>query len=296
MVASTTKPDLVKLIKPLLAICADAGEVILGHYHAPNAAHYSDKGDSTPLTAADLAADAILKGALAALTPSIPILSEECAPGERAKQRSWEQYWLIDPLDGTREFLDRTGEFTVNLALIQSQRPVLGVLYIPLEKKACVGIPGELAASYEMRRAGDWCTTPLGCRSLEAGRPLEILASHRHRSKRLHALLEWLKQHWGQYERSNSGSALKFAQLAAGQGDFYPRFSTCCEWDTAAGQAVLEAAGGAVLGMDGQPLRYNTRDSLYSPYFYALADPRHSLWQQLLNDGPGEGAREKPIT
>lgn len=271
-------------------MCSEAGEAIIAHYHAPDASQYSDKGNDTPLTAADLAADAILKRELAALTPSIPILSEESAPGERGKQRSWEEYWLIDPLDGTQEFLDRTGEFTVNVALIREQRPVLGVLYIPLERRACVGIPGEQATHFAAEGDG-WHRTPLRGRTLEAGRPLEVLASHRHRSQRLHDVLDWLEQHWGEYERSNSGSALKFASLAQGQGDFYPRFSTCCEWDTAAGQAVLEAAGGALLGMDGQPLRYNTRDSLYSPYFYGIADSRHSLWQALIGRDDEAGAK-----
>lgn len=287
MAVSTTKPALTALIEPLLAMCAEAGEAILAHYHAADAAHFSDKGDDTPLTAADLAADAILKRALAALTPSIPILSEESAPGHREQQRGWEQYWLIDPLDGTREFLDRTGEFTINIALIQAQQPVLGMLYTPLEHRGCVGIPGELARSYVSGSAGGWSASDLRCRALVEGRPLALLASHRHRSERLRRLLDWLEHHWGSYQRSNSGSALKFVRMAAGEGDFYPRFSTCCEWDTAAGQAVLEAAGGAVLGMDGKPLRYNTRNSLYSPYFYAVADPGHALWQRLIREELG---------
>ncbi|MFK7976171.1 MAG: 3'(2'),5'-bisphosphate nucleotidase CysQ [Halioglobus sp.] len=281
MDTSINSPVLNELVEPLLAICAAAGDAILAHYHAPDAAQYSDKGNDTPLTAADLAADAIIKHGLEVLTPAIPILSEESAPGERREQRSWEQYWLIDPLDGTQEFLDRTGEFTVNVALIQAHKPVLGVLYVPLESQAYVGIPGQSAKKYASTE-GIWHSTPLRCCRLEEGKPLKVLASHRHRSERLRSLLAWLDQSWVGHTRSNSGSALKFAHMSEGQGDFYPRFSTCCEWDTAAGQAVVEAAGGAVLGMDGQPLRYNTRDSLYSPYFYAIADAQHSLWAQLI--------------
>jgi len=275
-------------VQPLLNLGAEAGEAILAHYHAPDSDRYQDKGDDTPLTAADLAADEILKAGLAGLAPEIPILSEESPAGGRSEQREWERYWLVDPLDGTREFLDRTGDFTVNIALIEAHRPVLGVLYVPLGRYACVGIPGQGAWRYDRDAKADknlskrWRSEPIACRQLEAQRPLALLASHRHRSKRLQALLGWIESNWGQYERFNSGSALKFADLAQGEGDLYPRFSTCCEWDTAAGQAIVEAAGGAVLGMDGKPLRYNTRQSLYSPYFYAVADSTHSLWRALV--------------
>jgi 3'(2'), 5'-bisphosphate nucleotidase len=119
---------------------------------------------------------------------------------------------------------------------------------------------------------------------LQPGEALTVLASRRHRGVRLQACLEWLDQRWERVSRNNMGSALKFSQLASGRGDFYPRFSPCCEWDTAAGQAVLEAAGGCVLGMDGEPLRYNCRDSLYSPPFYAIADGAHPLWRRLLQE------------
>ena len=109
-----------------------------------------------------------------------------------------------------------------------------------------------------------------------------VLASRRHKGPRLQDCLEWLERQWGDVERDNSGSALKFCQLAEGRGDFYPRYSPCCEWDTAAGQAILEAAGGALLGLDGEPLSYNRRDSLLSPEFLALGDPSHPLWASLL--------------
>jgi 3'(2'), 5'-bisphosphate nucleotidase len=118
---------------------------------------------------------------------------------------------------------------------------------------------------------------------------LAVLASRRHRNRQLETCLAWLAERWGPVVRHNSGSALKFCQLVAGEGDFYPRFSPCCEWDTAAGQAVLEAAGGALLGIDGLPLRYNCRSSLFSPHFYAIADPGHPLWAELLARG-GFGA------
>ncbi|WP_269473224.1 3'(2'),5'-bisphosphate nucleotidase CysQ family protein [Kineobactrum salinum] len=127
-----------------------------------------------------------------------------------------------------------------------------------------------------------WNTRPLATRPLQRAAGLTVLASRRHQNPRLDACLEWLAARRGPLRRDNSGSALKFCQLAAGEGDFYPRFSPCCEWDVAAGQAVLEAAGGSVLGLDGLPLRYNCRDTLMSPHFYAIADAGHPLWRELL--------------
>ena len=186
---------------------------------------------------------------------------------------------MVDPLDGTKEFLARTGEFTINIALIRDHQAVLGLLYIPLEQVAYVGIPGQLARRYS---GPGWQAESLAVRPLASGRPMTVLASRRHRGPRITACIDWLEQHWGEVARDNSGSALKFCQLAAGRGDFYPRFSPCSEWDTAAGQAVLEAAGGALLGLDGQPLRYNCRDTLLSPDFLAIADPANPLWPELL--------------
>jgi 3'(2'), 5'-bisphosphate nucleotidase len=212
----------------------------------------------------------------------MPVLSEESGEADIAARRQWPRYWLVDPLDGTKEFLARTGEFTVNIALIDCHCPVLGVVYLPLEREAYVGIPGDLAARYDPAAADARPAGRLASRALQEGRSLEVLASRRHRGARLQACLEWLDTHWPSVIRSNMGSALKFCRMADGEGDFYPRFSRCCEWDTAAGQAVLEAAGGRVIGLDGKPLRYNCGDSLYSPAFYALADPEHPLWQQLL--------------
>jgi 3'(2'), 5'-bisphosphate nucleotidase len=275
--------DLQQYVSPLLDLCRQAGAVICQHYHAPRAGDFEAKSDDSPLTRADLASDALLRSGLAALAADVPVLSEESAPVEFAERRQWRRYWLVDPLDGTREFLARTGEFTINIALIDDHRPVLGVLYLPLERRAYVGIPGLQACSYSDLDAGSRVETALTTRSLQPGQPLLVLASRRHRSARLEQCLDWLAANWGEVRRIQAGSALKFLRLAEGVGDFYPRFSPCCEWDTAAGQALLEAAGGAVLGLDGEPLEYNCQDSLYSPPFYALADSCHPLWPRLLS-------------
>lgn len=271
--------DLPDLIPGLLKLCQDAGQRICQHYHAPGADEFQAKGDDSPLTRADIDSHACLAAGLAALTPHLPVLSEESEQHELADRRDWSEFWMVDPLDGTKEFLARTGEFTINIALIREHLPVLGVLYVPLEACAYVGIPGQLARCYQ---GPEWNWNELKTHALQPGQPMTVLASRRHRGPRITACLEWLEAQWGPVERDNSGSALKFCQLAAGRGDFYPRFSPCCEWDTAAGQALLEAAGGALLGLDGEPLRYNCRDTLLSPDFLAIADPQNALWPTLM--------------
>lgn len=277
--------DLSGLVQPLLVLCQQAGQAICDHYHAPGAHQYQSKGDESPLTQADIASHHILEAGLAEITPDLPVLSEESTEADKAIRRDWPVFWMVDPLDGTKEFLARTGEFTINIALIEDHLPTLGLIYLPLTGEAYVGIPGQFARKY---RAPDWSPSALATRALEEGSAMTILASRRHRGPRLQSSLDWLEQTWGDLERDNSGSALKFCQLAAGEGDFYPRYSPCCEWDTAAGQALLEAAGGALLGLDGEPLRYNCGESLLSPDFLAIADPGHPLWQQLLAREAGE--------
>jgi 3'(2'), 5'-bisphosphate nucleotidase len=218
------------------------------------------------------------------MEPQLPVLSEESSPGELEERRAWACYWLVDPLDGTKEFLARTGEFTINIALIEDGRPLLGVLYLPLQEEAYIGIPGLGARRYRSSPEGGWMHDSIHSRKLEQGRALEVLVSRRHGGPRLERCLAWLRERWGMVERLNSGSALKFCRLAEGKGDFYPRFSPCCEWDTAAGQALLEAAGGSLVGLDGLPLTYNRRDSLLSPHFLAVADRDHFLWGQVLEE------------
>ena len=277
--------DLRALVSPLLQLCFEAGELICQHYHAPGDSGLSAKADDSPLTHADLDSHVHLRDGLAQLTPGLPLLSEESSPATKSQRHSWSRYWLVDPLDGTKEFVAGTGEFTINIALIEEHRPVLGLLYVPLQKLGYVGIPGDFAAHFSTSDGLKWerellAPQPLAGDDDSGG--LIVLASRRHQNRQLDACLAWLEARRGPLRRENSGSALKFCSLAEGRGDVYPRFSPCCEWDVAAGQALLEAAGGGVLGLDGAPLRYNCRDTLLSEHFLAVADASSPLWQELL--------------
>lgn len=266
----------------LLSLCADAGDLIAREYHGARADEYREKSDDSPITRADVAAHHCLVEGLRRLLPDIPVLSEESPLEVKAQRHGWERLWLVDPLDGTREFLDRSGEFTVNLALVESGVPRLGILYLPLERVAYLGIPGDNGWRCE-RTDGHWGRRELRPRPFARESGITVLASRRHRNARLDSTLSLLASRAGPIERRDSGSALKFTQLADGGGDCYPRFSPCSEWDVAAGQAILESVGGAVLGLDGRPLRYNARDTLLSPHFLAVADGGASLWGELLD-------------
>jgi 3'(2'), 5'-bisphosphate nucleotidase len=269
------------LVKPLIELARRAGDVICDHYGAADAREFETKGDDSPLTRADMDSHAILKTGLEALADNIPVLSEESDEAETARRLSWEKFWLVDPLDGTKEFLARTGEFTINIALIDANKPVLGLLYVPLTQKAYIGIPGEGAWRYELQGDGRWSSTPVITRALQEGSTMTVLASRRHRGPRLEQCFCWLRDCWGDITRVNSGSAIKFCQMVDGEGDFYPRFSPCSEWDTAAGQALLEAAGGCLVDLKGHAFRYNTRDTLLNPDFYAISDAENPFWRSL---------------
>lgn len=244
-----------------IAIARRAGAAIMTVY--AREFEVMDKDDRSPLTEADLAAHRIIAEDMAALDPALPLLSEEGAHLPWAQRRQWPRHWLVDPLDGTREFVKRNGEFTVNIALIEEGAPVLGVIYAPALDYLCHAERGEGAF---LRTAGGQ-DLPLHCRH-PAPRPLRVLASRSHLDPLTAAALERM----GPAERIGLGSSLKFCRLAEGRVDVYPRFAQTYEWDTAAGQCILEAAGGAVLRLDGRPLDYNRKPELENPHFIALGD------------------------
>lgn len=225
------------------------------------------KSDQTPLTDADLSSHRTLVAVLAAQSPSLPVVSEEASPASHGERAAWPAYWLIDPLDGTKEFLARNGEFTVNVALIEKGRPTLGVVGVPAREEIYTGD----VAGHECLRRSPTGTVRLHARPYAGSRPT-VVASRRHGGEPLREALTRLEREHGAVEVRSVGSALKFCLLAAGAADVYPRLARTSEWDTAAAQAVLEAAGGAVLQLNGEPLAYNKTDML-NPDFVAVADP-----------------------
>lgn len=240
------------------------------------------KADDSPLTQADLAAHRILVAGLQALTPGIPVLSEEAADISWARRQAWPRYWLVDPLDGTREFIKKNGEFTVNIALIDGNQPVLGVVYAPA--LAAGHEPGHAPGPlwHGERGVGAYLRQGDGEQRIQcrqpACAPLQVAASRSHLDARTTAFLARM----GDVQRLGLGSSLKFCKIAQGLADLYPRFGPTSEWDTGAGQCVLEAAGGAVLRLDASVLDYNRKDSLLNPDFIALGDVRLP-WQEWLN-------------
>ena len=241
------------------------------------------KADASPLTAADQAAQRILAAALAELAPDIPMLSEEGEHADGAERQRWSACWIVDPLDGTKEFVARNDEFTVNVALVVGSRPVLGVVGVPARSEAFLGVVpvGRAERITAAGRAG----TPIRTRACPEA-PV-ILASRSHRSAALEQLLDALRARFPGAREQAAGSALKLVELACGRCDGYPRLGPCAEWDIAAGEAVLLAAGGALSRYDGTPLRYNKPDSLLNPDFFAVGDPDSALARWLLAWGEG---------
>ena len=230
------------------------------------------KRDDSPLTAADLAAHRHLMEGLAQLTPELPRLSEEDAEIPFAERQAWHRYWLLDPLDGTREFVKRNGEFTINVALIDDGRPVLGVVHAPVLGTTYSAAEGGGA----WKQTGDAAPIPL--HTVRTRKPPRLLTSRSHRSPALEKLMTRLSPH----ETLNIGSALKFGLVAEGGADLYPRLGPTSEWDTAAGQCVVEQAGGSVTDMSGSPLRYNTKESLINPHFLVAGESGYP-WQQYVS-------------
>ncbi len=227
------------------------------------------KDDASPLTEADLVAHRCIVAGLQALTPDIPVLSEESVHVVPAAiRRAWSRLWVVDPLDGTREFVKRNGEFTVNIALVEAGAPVFGVIQAPVTGALWHGAPGEGA----FRRDGEG-EAALRTRT-PATAPLRVAGSRSHRDPRTAALMARITADTGSdIQPLALGSSLKFCRLAEGAMDVYPRFGSTSEWDTAAGQAILEAAGGKVLDPRGRSFRYNQRDTLLNGDFIALGDP-----------------------
>jgi 3'(2'), 5'-bisphosphate nucleotidase len=259
------------VLERVAAIAREAGREILEVYDA-GAIASTAKADDSPLTAADLRAHRLIVRRLGEITPELPVLSEEGADVPFAERSQWRRYWLVDPLDGTREFLSRNGEFTVNIALVEGHAPALGIVHVPVTDTTYRGLPGEGA----WRERGGEPAERIRVAARSAA-PLRVVGSRSHRGNSLDAFLERI----GARELVAIGSSLKFCRVAEGAADVYPRLGPTSEWDTAAAHAVLLAAGGGVSALDGTPLAYNTREELLNPFFVAFG-PRDRDWLALL--------------
>lgn len=248
-----------------------AGEKILEVYNSDFAVE--EKDDKSPLTAADLASHHVIVDGLGELTPDIPVLSEESASLPFDVRSQWRRYWLVDPLDGTREFVKRNGEFTVNIALVEDGVPVLGVVHVPVSGVSYLACQGRGAFKREGGTLSAIRVRPLG------NGPVMVVGSRSHRGDSLNSFLEKL----GEHEMVGMGSSLKLCLVAEGAADIYPRLGPTSEWDTAAAQAVVEQAGGLVTDTGMQPLRYNTKDSLLNPFFLVFGDDSRD-WSQYLGE------------
>lgn len=236
-------------------IARAAGRRILEIYEREYKVEHKD--DRSPLTEADRAAHELITARLRALTPALPALSEESVQVDYEKRLGWKRFWLVDPLDGTKEFINRNGEFTVNIALIEGHRPVLGVVHVPVTRVTYYACAGQGA----FKQQGVGAARAIRSRRFDGGKPI-VVASRSHAGKETEAFLKSV----GEHDVVSMGSALKLCLVAEGAADVYPRLGLTMEWDTAAAQCVVEMAGGNVTGLDRRPLVYNKPD-LHNPWF-----------------------------
>lgn len=265
------------LLAPVIELCRQAGEVILPFWRA--GVEVTVKSDDSPVTAADLAAHELLVAGLKALDPDIHILSEEDANIPLSERRQWQRWWLVDPLDGTKEFIAGSEEFTVNVALIENGRVVFGVVSMPTNDRCYFGGAGLGAWRSEDAQH----LAPIHVRNQPgAGKAFTVVASRRHSSPEQQKLLAGLSDVVGEMQLTNIGSSLKFCLLAEGAADCYPRLAPTSQWDTAAAQGVVEGAGGVVLNLDGTTFDYPARETLLNSFFLAL--PGEATWRGALLD------------
>ncbi len=263
-------PELAALLPKVCRLAEAAGQAILLFYRQ-GSLQVERKADASPLTEADLAAHRLILQGLQDLTPAIPVLSEESGSIPYGERHQWQQFWLVDPLDGTREFLEGSGQFTVNIALVEAGIPILGVVHAP-----------ALGLTYRTARGLGAYKGDESIRAHPPAQPpLQVVASRSHRDAETEQFLERLQRRYGSLEVKSMGSALKFCLVAEGAAHLYPRFGPTLEWDTAAAHCLVEQAGGSVTDLKGEPLRYNKPD-LHNPPFMVAAAGAAYLWQDLL--------------
>lgn len=260
------------LLPGVIDLVRQAGALTLPYWRRELAVER--KADDSPVTAADLAAHQLLAAGLSRLDATIPVLSEEDCAIPLAERQAWSRWWLVDPLDGTKEFIAGSEEFTVNVALIEAGRVVFGVVGVPARGLCYHG--GAGLGAWRSDAAGE---RPIGVRNAPA-EAFTVVASRRHSSPGQERLLDGLAARFGDLQLASIGSSLKFCLLAEGSADCYPRLAPTAQWDTAAAQGVLEGAGGEVLDLHGRPLDYAARDGYLNPHFLAL--PQAAEWREEL--------------
>jgi 3'(2'), 5'-bisphosphate nucleotidase len=266
-----TNPDLQALLAEVTDLAVRAGRAIMEIYEQTDPGT-TYKADDSPLTKADLASHHLLINGLRELTPVLPMLSEESAVTSYDDRLNWERYWLIDPLDGTKEFLKHRDEFTVNVALIERGAPVLGVVHAPALNVTYAAARGLGATKRQGRQPAE----PIHVADYRAADDrmggLKAVVSRSHAGSETEAMLRQLGSTFGSIESLSIGSSLKLCLVADGTAHLYPRLGPTMEWDIAAAQCVVEEAGGSVTDLEGRPLRYN-KPSLESPHFLVRGEP-----------------------
>lgn len=260
-------PVMNSLLSQIVTIARQAGDAIMAIYADPTNAVMT-KADNSPLTQADLAADKVIKTGLEKLQLGWPVLTEESAQIDFAERKDWQRFWLVDPLDGTKEFVKRNGEFTVNIALIENGQPILGVVYAPVLDVSYYAAKG--VGAFVKRNAA--AEQAIHTKIPAEGEAIKVVASRSHADERTDALLQKL----GSYECISMGSSLKLCLVAEGAAHFYPRLGPTMEWDTAAAHAVVKEAGGVVQDQNGSELKYNKPD-LHNPEFFVFAKSNQQM-------------------
>ena len=253
--------DLKELLDPVIQIAYQAGKVIMEVYDAGFSVE--EKSDQTPVTEADMAANKVIESSLKELTPHLPVLTEEAKPTPYSERKKWSRYWLIDPLDGTREFIKRNGEFTVNIALIDGDESVMGLVYAPVIGVLYYAAKGQGAFKKTSTNEPELIHVKEKC----SGKTT-VACGRSHPSKEMENFIKNL----GEHEIIRVGSAIKSCLVAEGKADLYARLGPTSEWDTAAAQCVVEEAGGAITNTAMQRLQYNSKDDLLNPHFFVAGD------------------------
>lgn len=260
------------LLQTVIQLARKAGLEILRLYQSENDLAVSLKENETPVTDADYVANDIIREGLSLLTPEIPVISEEMAQIPYEKRKNWSLYWLVDPLDGTKEFLNRTDDFTVNIALIENHKPVMGVIYLPVFDTMYYAMQHEGAFKQKTEQEACKIQTRL------CPKTPTVMTSRRHNLQLTQKAIDKLKS----CHIVQRGSSIKSCLIAEGLADVYPAFGAMSEWDIAAAQCIVEQAGGAIWDESFQSMRYNKRQTLLIPKLLVVGDTKHS-WAKYLN-------------